>query len=110
MLSAARLFLLLALASAMPQAAWAQDSRVHLTPKGGVTVERSEDALTGTAPALGLAVAAALTPAWRAEFEFWRPNYLQDGRGEPKHRRLPLGRRQRVLCRPSSRWPLRPGA
>lgn len=82
----ARFILALTVILLVPAAARAQEPRFHLGAKGGLTVERSEDRLTGTVPALGLTAAATLTRNWRAEFEFWLPGYLDDERGEPKHR------------------------
>jgi hypothetical protein len=70
----------------MTASALAQESRVQLAAKGGATIENSEDNLTGTVPAFGLTASARFTRNWRAEFEFWLPGYIDDARGEPKHR------------------------
>lgn len=84
--SLARPILSLAFLLITVTAASAQESRFTVGVKGGATIENSEDALTGTVPALGVTVSAALAPKWRGEFEFWLPGYLEDFYGEPKHR------------------------
>jgi hypothetical protein len=68
----------------------AQEPRVSVAVKGGVTTENSEDGLTGTTPALGVTAALAFAPAWRGEVEFWLPGYLNDADGQPKHRDILL--------------------
>lgn len=67
-------------------AAAAQEPRFSAAVKGGISVENSEDGLTGSAAALGLTASAPLSPNWRAEAEFWLPRYLKDRNGDPKHR------------------------
>ena len=69
-----------------PTLAAAQEPRTMVTVKGGATIENSEDGLTGTVPAAGIALSRALTPRWHGEIAFWLPGYLKDSRGEPKHR------------------------
>ena len=64
----------------------AQESKLHVALKAGATIEDSEDATSGTAPALGLSAAWSLTPKWRLEAEFWQPGYLKDADGTPRHR------------------------
>jgi hypothetical protein len=66
--------------------AGAQGARFSLAIKGGLSVERSEDNLNGTAPAVGVTGMIGFRPLWRGEVEFWLPGYLDDERGEPKHR------------------------
>lgn len=86
MYSCSRIVSALTLVLLTATVASAQESRVQVVAKAGLTVENSEDNLTGTVPAFGLTASAAFTPNWRAEFEFWLPGYLDDARGEPKHR------------------------
>ena len=83
-----RLTLAAALASLAPSIALAQEPRFTLTVKGGVNAENSEDGLTGTTPAVGVAAAVAFNAAWRGEVEFWLPGYLEDAAGDPRHRDL----------------------
>jgi hypothetical protein len=82
----ARFALALAIPLLVTTGAAAQEPRFHAAVKGGVTNEHSEDGLTGTVPALGLTAGVAFSPNWRGEAEFWLPGYLEDARGEPKHR------------------------
>ena len=84
--SYARTVLALTFAFLTTNSALAQEPRVQLAAKGGVTIENSEDGLTGTVPGFGLTASAPFTRNWRAEFEFWLPGYIDDARGEPKHR------------------------
>ena len=85
------LSLLLFTLLAFPALASAQDPRVWVTPKVGVTTENSEDNLKGTVPAVGLTVAVPLGTGWSVEGELWLPGYLDDARGEPRHRDILFG-------------------
>lgn len=76
---------------ALPALASAQDPRVWVAPKIGVTAENSEDNLKGTVPALGVAAAVPLGAGWSVEGELWVPGYLEDARGEPRHRDILFG-------------------
>ena len=69
-----------------PALAASQETTWAAALKGGATIENSEDGLTGTVPALGVAVSRAFTPRWHGEIEFWLPGYLKDAAGAPKHR------------------------
>lgn len=82
---AAALILILATSHAA-----AQYPRASVTIKGGATVENSEDNLTGTVPALGAVAAWHVTRQWGVEVEGWLPGYLEDSRGEPRHRDILL--------------------
>lgn len=84
MLRNTSLIALAALGLAMPAAA--QEARGLLALKGGVTSEHSEDGLTGTVPAIGATAGWRFASGWRVEVELWVPGYLEDARGEPKHR------------------------
>ena len=64
----------------------AQESRFSVTVKGGINSESSEDNLQGTTPALGVTGSVAFAHGWRGEVEFWLPGYIDDARGNPKHR------------------------
>ena len=86
MRSACRVSLAVALTLAVAAPASAQDSRFSLAMKGGVSAESSEDNLQGTSPALGISGSAAFAHGWRGEIEFWLPGYIEDQRGDPKHR------------------------
>ena len=64
----------------------AQEARGSLALKAGVTSEHSEDGLTGTVPAIGATAGWRFASGWGVEVELWVPGYLEDARGEPKHR------------------------
>jgi hypothetical protein len=64
----------------------AQDSRFSIAVKGGLNAENSEDNIQGTTPALGLTGSVGFAHGWRGEVEFWLPGYIEDERGDPKHR------------------------
>ena len=72
-------------------AASAQAPRFSVAVKGGVTIENSEDGLSGTVPAIGATGSFPFNRWWRGEVEFWLPGYLEDDRGEPKHRDILFG-------------------
>ena len=91
MQACARVLLSILISPVLTSAAWAQEPRVFVGIKAGVTAENSEDGLTGTVPALGGTASIAFTPKWRAEVEFWLPGYLDDEFGEPKHRDVLFG-------------------
>ncbi len=65
---------------------YAQEPRFSVALKGGVIAENSEDNLQGTSPALGITGSVAFAHGWRGEVEFWLPGYIDDARGDPKHR------------------------
>ena len=69
----------------------AQESRFSLAVKGGASIEDSEDNLTGTKPAVGATFSFPFNRSWRGEAEFWLPGYLEDDRGQPKHRDILFG-------------------
>lgn len=76
------------LLAASPAAA--QQPAFHVAAKGGATIERAEDNLEGTVPAVGLTAAMNFSPAWRGEIEFWLPDYLELEGGNGRHRDLLL--------------------
>lgn len=76
----------LAMTLAASGTASAQDPRFALAVKGGASAENSEDNLHGTSPALGITGSVAFAHGWRGEIEFWLPGYIEDARGDPKHR------------------------
>jgi hypothetical protein len=86
----ARLFLAAFVTLAAAVTASAQEARPSLVVKGGATIENSEDGLTGTVPAFGLTGSFPFSRHWRGEAEFWLPDYIDDARGEPKHRDILL--------------------
>lgn len=55
----------------------AQEPSFHVAVKGGAAIERAEDNLKGTVPAVAVTAAKVLSPAWRGEIEFWLPGYLE---------------------------------
>ena len=63
-----------------------QDDRFTLAIKAGLSAEHSEDNLKGTSPAIGVTGAFHFSRGWRLEGEFWLPGYIDDSRGDPKHR------------------------
>lgn len=81
--AAAALWILLVV-TATP--ALAQEPRFAVAVKGGLSAENSEDNLRGTTPALGMTGTLGFAHGWSAEVEFWLPGYIDDARGEPKHR------------------------
>lgn len=81
-----RLLLCLFALLALPALASAQDPRVWVSAKAGVTNENSEDNLNGTVPAAGITAAVPIGAGWSLEAELWVPGYLDDARGEPRHR------------------------
>jgi hypothetical protein len=64
----------------------AQDTRFAVAVKAGASAESSEDNLQGTSPALGITGSMLFGQGWRGEVEFWLPGYIDDARGDPKHR------------------------
>jgi hypothetical protein len=76
---------------AFPALASAQDPRIWIAPKVGVTTENSEDNLKGTVPAFGLTADVPIGAGWSVEGELWVPGYLDDARGEPRHRDIVFG-------------------
>ena len=86
-----RLSLLLFTLLAFSALASAQDPRVWVGAKAGAAIENSEDNLKGTVPAVGLTVAVPLGAGWSVEGELWVPGYLDDARGEPRHRDILFG-------------------
>ena len=74
----------LALSLAAP--ASAQESRFSLALKAGVSAESSEDNLQGTSPAIGITSSLVFGRGWGGEIELWLPGYIEDQRGDPKHR------------------------
>lgn len=78
--------LALAVTLCVSATARAQDPRFSLAIKGGVSAESSEDNLQGTTPALAITGSAAFARGWRGEVEFWLPGYIDDARGDPRHR------------------------
>lgn len=76
---------------ALPALASAQGPTLWVAAKGGLTTENSEDNLKGTVPAFGLTASVLLGAAWSVEGEFWLPDYLEDARGEPRHRDILFG-------------------
>lgn len=82
----ARLAVASALLLAVSSSAAAQEPRVHVSVRGGVTVENSEDGLSGTVRAAGFTAASGFGPKWRGEIEVWVPGFIRDSRGEPRHR------------------------
>ena len=82
----ARLVVLLIIPHCLVSTVRAQEPRVLVGVKGGVTSETSEDGLRGTVPAFGVTASIPFTVKWRADAEFWLPGYLEDDFGQPKHR------------------------
>jgi hypothetical protein len=74
----------------LAQPALAQEPRFSAAVNGGLTIENSEDGLTGTVAALGATASVGFSQWWRGEVELWLPRYLEDGNGEPKHRDILL--------------------
>ena len=64
----------------------AQEPRFSLTLKAGVSAESSEDNLQGTSPAIGITSSLVFGQGWGGEIELWLPGYIDDPRGDPKHR------------------------
>ena len=81
-----RILLLLAILGATTTDALAQEPRFSAAVKGGVSAESSEDNLQGTSPAIGITASVGFAHGWRGEVEFWRPGYIEDANGDPKHR------------------------
>jgi hypothetical protein len=81
-----RILLLVATLAAATTEAVAQEPRFAVAVKGGVSAENSEDNLQGTSPALGITASVGFAHGWRGEVEFWRPGYIEDANGDPKHR------------------------
>lgn len=81
-----RLFLCFAITIAAVRAVSAQEPRFSLAVKGGVSAESSEDNLRGTSPALGITGSMTFARGWGGEVELWLPGYIDDQRGDPKHR------------------------
>lgn len=62
----------------------------HVAVRGGASIERAEDGLAGTAPAIGASVAMRFARAWRGEVEVWVPGHLEDSARRSRHRDLLL--------------------
>ena len=69
----------------MAGSAAAQANRASILVKGGVNVERSEDAVKGESPAFGVDLLVPLDDRWTFDVEFWMPAYFTFGR-ENRHR------------------------
>lgn len=76
---------------ALPALASAQAPRVWVAPRAGMTTENSEDNLKGTVPAFGLTADVPIGAGWSVDGELWVPGYLDDARGEPRHRDILFG-------------------
>lgn len=85
-----RSLLALAVFAAAAAPAAAQDTRFAVALKAGVSAESSEDNLEGTSPALGITGSMLFARGWRGEVELWLPGYIDDARGDPKHRDILL--------------------
>lgn len=75
---------ILVLAGLAPAAA--QEPRLHASVRGGATIEKSEDGLSGTVPAGGFTAALPINAKWRGELEIWVPGFIKDSFGRPRHR------------------------
>ena len=77
-------FLLLGLLATSTSAA-AQSVRPAVLLKGGINIERSEDAIAGESPAFGIDLLVPLDDRWTFDVEFWMPAYFTFG-AENRHR------------------------
>jgi hypothetical protein len=69
----------------LSRAATAQPNRPSVLLKGGVNIERSEDAIEGESAAFGADLFVPLDDRWTFDVEFWLPAYFTFG-AENRHR------------------------